>query len=409
MRSFVGGVSHQGLRAQSLVVLAVAVCALFGIVSTAQAATFDPDRVISDENMRDYRSMSASQIQAFLNTQKGPLKTLVTADHDGKKKSAAVIISEACTQWQISPKVMLTMLQKEQSLLTRTSLLKNTLDRAIGAGCPGGSRNDYPGFGKQMWYGARLLDGYGEGKNGSHIALWKAPYTIVNDIYQSPHVKVRTRNLGTYKLYIYNPSIGAKSPYGDLSGQVSSLSGNANFWWIYRKYFGDPLAPPPGYHTMAVMVRTSQLWNSTIGTKRSPSPVKGGIVNVRGNLRTVRGKRYIDIWWGGNHTGGSVLYYDIRWWPTSYGTGGGSSSPPAAEPAPAVTPKYPYHTKAVMRRTSQLWDPSITTQHSPSPQRGGTVDVKGNLRWVNGKQYIDVWWGGNRSGGSVRYADIKWL
>jgi hypothetical protein len=41
---------------------------------------------------------------------------------------------------------------------------------------------------------------------------------------------------------LYNPSIGASPPFGDLSGQ--SCAGNANFWKIYSRYFGSPLADP---------------------------------------------------------------------------------------------------------------------------------------------------------------------
>ena len=53
---------------------------------------------------------------------------------------------------------------------------------------------------------------------------------------------IHPKNLATYKLYVYNPSIGAHKPYGDLSTQ--SCSGNANFWKIYSRYFGSPLANP---------------------------------------------------------------------------------------------------------------------------------------------------------------------
>lgn len=232
-------------RLVSTLVAVAALCLGFVFASSALAATFNPALVISDDNMRAYDSMSQSDIQAFLNTQNGPLKSLVTTDHAGGKdnqspskvkKRASVIIWEACTAWHISPRVMLSLLQKEQSLLTRTSLAKNTLSRAIGAGCPDKSTNKYPGFGSQIWFGARLLDGYGEGKNGSTIPLWKPPYTL--------YAGVKTANLATYKLYVYNPSIGAKAPYGDLSSQSSNLSGNANFWWLYRKYFGDTFANP---------------------------------------------------------------------------------------------------------------------------------------------------------------------
>ena len=300
-------------RLSSIIVAAFVFGLLLSLATHAFATTFNPASVISDANMRAYTWMSQGDIQAFLNTQKGPLKSLVTTDYAGNKKPAAQIISEACRQWHISPRVMLTMLQKEQSLLTRTSLLSNTLSRAIGAGCPGGPTNKYPGFGKQMWYGARLLDGYGEGKNGSTIPLWKPPTTPVKDIYQSPNVSVNTANLSTYKLYIYNPSIGAKTPYGDLSSQASSLSGNANFWMIYRKYFGDTFATPSGYHTRAMMRRNAQLWNSTIRTKRNPSPKAYGIVKVTGPIIVRRGRRYIPISWGGNPGGGWVRYDYIKW------------------------------------------------------------------------------------------------
>jgi hypothetical protein len=292
--------------------LSVVPALLFGFASVASAATFNPGLVISDGNMRASSSMSQADIQTFLNSQTGPLDSLVTTDYAGKKKPAAQIIFEACQQWHISPRVMLTMLQKEQSLLTRTTLTATTLSRAIGAGCPNGSTNRYPGFGQQMWYGARLLDGYGEGKNGSTIALYRSGM-YVYDIYQTPNVKVYPANLSTYKLYVYNPSIGAKTPYGDLSAQASNLSGNANFWMIYRKHFGDPTANPPAYHTKVVIARKVQLWNSTIGTKRSPSPSKGGTCNVIGPVISRKGNKYIPISWGGNRVGGWVRYDYVRW------------------------------------------------------------------------------------------------
>jgi hypothetical protein len=280
---------------------------------SAFGATFNPALVISDAQMRASTAMSQGDIQAFLNARTGPLKSLVTTDYAGHKKPAAQIIHEACDQWHINPRVMLTMLQKEQSLLTRTSLATNTLSRAIGAGCPNASTNKYPGFGRQMWYGARLLDGYGEGKNGSTIPLWKAPYVAVKDSYQKPAVTVKTANLATYKLYIYNPSVGAKAPYGDLSSQKNSLSGNANFWVIFRKYFGDPMANPPAYHTRVQLRRNAQLWNGTAGTKRNPSPKKGGIVKVTGPVVVRKGHKYIPISWAGNRVGGWVRYDYVKW------------------------------------------------------------------------------------------------
>ena len=281
------------------------------LATPALAATFNPEHVISDANMRDYTSMSAAGIQSFLDSKTGPLKSLSFPRHDGgKPATAATIIYESCQAWQISPKVMLTMLQKEQSLLTRTTLVTSpnaTLDWAVGMGCPdsGVRLQQYRGFGNQIWYAAQRLDGYGTTKSTIR-PLWTPG--LVYDVHG---VKLTMGSISTYKLYVYNPSIGAKAPYGDLSGQ--SCSGNANFWKIYSSYFGDPLAVPSTYYTRARIRKSTQLWNATIGTKRKPSPKKGGIVRVTGPIVTRKGRKYVPVAWGGNSVGGWIRYDHIRW------------------------------------------------------------------------------------------------
>jgi hypothetical protein len=201
--------------------------ALAGLASSASAATFDPELVISNDNMRAANSMSEAQVQAFLDVQPGVLKSLVTTDYAGAEgKKASKIIWQACQAWQISPKVMLTMLQKEQSLLTRTTLDKNTLSRAIGAGCPDAHTNRYPGFGQQMWNGARMLSSYGEGNPSFPTYYEGIGKTIYKDAKYG--TTLHPKNLATFKLYVYNPSI----------------PGNTNFWTIYRRYFGSTFANP---------------------------------------------------------------------------------------------------------------------------------------------------------------------
>lgn len=246
-----------------LAAAALVVSAFLGVaVSSAWAATYDPRLVISNDNMRRKDSMSAADIQAFLETKPGPLKSLVTSDHAGVKRKASTIIWQACQEWSISPKVMLTMLQKEQSLLTRTSLAKNTLKRAIGAGCPDAKTNRYPGFGNQMWYGARMLDGYGENFFRPAVPLYfkgirkqiynpktsgswliKRRVKKSNSTYETRYY-IEPKNLATYKLFTYNPSVGAKSPFGNLASQAGRCTGSANFWLIYRRYFGSTFADP---------------------------------------------------------------------------------------------------------------------------------------------------------------------
>jgi hypothetical protein len=247
---------------RAFVCLAACALLLAAAPSVATAATFDPAAIVSDDNMRAVYSIgSAAEIQAFLEAANtapstgSALKYLVTPDVNGIPKRASVIIWEACQAYQISPKVMLVMLQKEQSLLTRTAPAQNTLDRALGAGCPNATTNKFPGFGNQVWNAARLLDGYGEGRV-TYVRLWFSGIAV-QDIYRAPYPFIEPVNIATYKLYVYNPSIGASPPYGDLSTQ--STGGNANFWKIYWKYFNDPWAT-------AVVRPVYRFYNKKIGT-----------------------------------------------------------------------------------------------------------------------------------------------
>ena len=118
-------------RASAFVAGALVVAAVFGSATSAHASGFNDELIISNDNMRAANSMTVKEIQAFLETQPGPLATLVTADYDklittsSKRpnvnltpdkgeapKPASQIIWEACQKWQISPRVMLAMLQK---------------------------------------------------------------------------------------------------------------------------------------------------------------------------------------------------------------------------------------------------------------------------------------------------------
>jgi hypothetical protein len=306
-----GAVRLDPRRLSGLIFAALSFGLALSLATPAFAATFNPEDVISDGNMRDYTSMSAAGIQTFLDSKTGPLKSLSFPRHDGgKTATAATIIHEACQAWQINPKVMLTMLQKEQSLLTRTTLVTSpnaTLDWAVGMGCPdsGVRLQQYKGFGNQIWYAAQRLDGYGTTKSTIR-PLWTPGL-----VYTVAGVRLTMRSISTYKLYIYNPSIGAKVPYGDLSGQ--SCSGNANFWKIYRSNFGDPLAVPATYYARARVRKSTQLWNATIRTKRKPSPKRGGIVRVTGPVVTRKGRKYVPVAWGGNNSGGWIRYDCIKW------------------------------------------------------------------------------------------------
>ena len=178
---------------------------------------FDAFTVVSDYVFRDSMSMTAEDIQAFLNRQPGTLKNYRAADHAGQVKSAAEMVAEAAQAWDVNPKVILAKLQKEQSLLARPNPTQQAYDWAMGCGKTD-SRTiyKYQGFGKQVWFGAATLD-----KNAKR---WKPGVTLTITGNQ-----VTPTNASTYSLYKYTPHI----------------AGTMSFWMLYWRYFGDPLAGRP--------------------------------------------------------------------------------------------------------------------------------------------------------------------
>ena len=174
---------------------------------------FDPDMVISEVNFRAANSMTAADIQAFLEQQHGTLDTYRARDHNGVVRSPAEMIAEASVAFNVSPMVILATLQKEQSLLTDPSPRQSAYDWAMGAG-KADTRTfyQYMGFGKQIWWGAEKLD--------KNARLWKPGATMKID-----GSIVRPANPGTFGQYRYTPH----------------LHGVMSFWLIYWRYFGDPV------------------------------------------------------------------------------------------------------------------------------------------------------------------------
>lgn len=197
------------------------------------AATWDIDDVISDENFRGSYSMTQQEIQEFLNTQPGVLKSYSAPDYAGKVKPAAQIIYEAAVAWNVNPKVILATLEKEQSLIgvgvhakTAThshGTYEYHLPKAMGCGIFAGSTNTYPGFGNQVWNGARKLSTY-EVTFG-----WKPGKTMLIVPDTGPtKITIVPQNAATFAQYTYTPH----------------EHGVKLFWTIYERWFGDTHASP---------------------------------------------------------------------------------------------------------------------------------------------------------------------
>ncbi len=190
----------------------------------ASAAEFDPNYIISDTDLEDKSTMSLGGIQSFL-TSKGILGAYVTQDLDGKTKRAADIIYRVSQDWTINPQFILTMLQKEQSLVTDTTPKSTQFDWATGyAVCDDCNVNSdgvsrFKGFAKQIDSMAQqFTDGYmvdlsRVGKTNAGISTGDQ-HTIDTTI-------VTPENDATSSLYTYTPHI----------------HGNKNFWIIWNKWF----------------------------------------------------------------------------------------------------------------------------------------------------------------------------
>lgn len=174
---------------------------------------FNPDTVISDASYRSSTSMTVADVQAFLEQQSGTLATYKARDHLGRVKTTAEMVVEAGQAWNVSPKVILVTLQKEQSLLSDRSVKQRQYDWAMGCG-KADSRTyyQYQGFGRQIWFGAQKLS--------ENARPWKPGIQMKID-----GSIVSPTNSSTYSLYKYTPH----------------FKGTMSFWLLYWRYFGDPL------------------------------------------------------------------------------------------------------------------------------------------------------------------------
>jgi len=174
---------------------------------------YNPNTIISEAAFTDSGSMSASDIQAFLEAHGTGLRSYHGSDHTGATKSAAQMIADAAVAWEVSPRVLLATLQKEQSLISTANPSQYAMDWAMGCGKMDGSTlSQYKGFGNQIWGGARALH-----RNRSS---WHAGISLTID-----GAAVYPSNAATFTLYRYTPH----------------FHGNTSFWRLYWHYFGDPV------------------------------------------------------------------------------------------------------------------------------------------------------------------------
>lgn len=240
--------------AQTTVLLLMVALMLTGPVSPAVAVVFNPHRILSDAELRDAESLSATAIQQFLE-QKGSVLSTFIETVEGEQLSAAQIVYRVGTRTGISPKFLLAVVEREKGLLRKNSATtkQSDLDWATGYSCFAGSCNEkYRGFFNQVDSTAITQNIYVERASSFTYQVGKPANT-------RDGFTVTPENQATASLYIYTPYVGHSPELGITNG----LGGNRLFHNIWQQFFTDAKYPEG-----LILTDGTAYWKIEQGAKR---------------------------------------------------------------------------------------------------------------------------------------------
>lgn len=211
------------------VLLNVNILPVFAIQEYEENNKFNGNLIISDRNFTDSDSMSVEQIQAFLET-KGTLGSYVDPS---VKLPASFIIHNTSQDYGISPKVIMTLLQKEQSLIEDPAPSQSQYDWSTGFTCYGGQCNEaYRGFNAQVKGAAKIfMVNYWPDliENGCSFTNWCVGQSKITQ----DSLTITPQSKATAALYTYNPYRG-----NTINNEGLKIGANYNFWKIWDRWFG---------------------------------------------------------------------------------------------------------------------------------------------------------------------------
>lgn len=157
--------------------------------------------------------------------------------------SAAQIIKYASDTYSISPKVLLVLIQKEQSLVTDTWPYTNQYRSATGYGCPDTAPCDaeYYGFYNQVMNASFQFQLYARKPSNYRYKAYQTNFIQWSPVSGCGGSDVYITNQATAGLYNYTPYQPNSAALGNLynSGDSCSAYGNRNFWRLYNDWFGS--------------------------------------------------------------------------------------------------------------------------------------------------------------------------
>lgn len=261
--------------------------------SALSGSNFKSGNIISDTLFYNGNTMSTSQIQSFFNSKVPNCDKNGTKSHGGtsranygsargypppytclKKKTsntpnkganayckaypgghkkAAKTINDVAKACGISEKVLIVLLEKEQSLVTDDWPWKIQYKKAMGYGCPdtdlpsnvdsnnNGCYDQYEGFFNQVYHAAKQFKRY---KKDGHLFNYRSGRTSYVQWHPNAGCggsNVTMQNNATAGLYNYTPYRPNTAALNNLYGTGNSCSsyGNRNFWRLYSDWFGS--------------------------------------------------------------------------------------------------------------------------------------------------------------------------
>lgn len=221
--------------------ITLAVFFILGATQPTEAFTFTKNNLISDHDMTNWKYMSVTGVQNFLEEKGSVLANYSTTDVDGTQRTAAQIIRRASKRYELNPMLFLVMAQKESSAITRTTMTDFIENWTLGFGCfPNcASAESYRGLANQVdSAGYQFRYGYLEDllSRGYTISGWGPGRTKTT----SDGIEVTPENNATAALYTYNPWVGA---YG---GGDSRYGANSAFQKLWQEWNPATIRYPNG-------------------------------------------------------------------------------------------------------------------------------------------------------------------
>lgn len=272
-------------RIRTLLVAAGAIVALFAGVlyapSTANAvsgADFNAGNIISDSVFYDGNAMTTADVQAFLGANMSRCSigdpgrapgtpygntsvagkcfkdyTVTTASRAANaycnaypgatNESSAQIVAKVGKVCGISQRVLLVLLEKEQSLITDSWPFELQYRSATGYGCPDTAAcdSDYYGLYNQIYMAAWQFKAYQARPTSYNYRPQQTNTILWNPNAACGTSQVYIENSATAGLYNYTPYRPNQAALNNLYGTGDSCSsyGNRNFWRIFSDWFGS--------------------------------------------------------------------------------------------------------------------------------------------------------------------------